>query len=160
MKHHLAENLIAVGHPPVHCAWFRPFNSAALEIIVSLMEGAAVVASGTTGPGEAIGMMNEWLLPNDPHERHDLTHHVAVSVTDDTIEIWSGDKEYNLGKLLATYSRGEFRGHFHHYPERVDLTLDAAKNGRMVLTGSWTHLNDECLHTARAAAELASGPAH
>jgi len=64
------------------------------------------------------------------------------------------------GRLLAMFRRGEFRGHLHHYPERVDLTLEDDFNGRMYLTGSWTHLNDECLHTARVVAQMAIGPAH
>lgn len=129
-------------------------------MLVFLMEGAASIAAGPVGPGEAIQAMNEFLLPNDVGERQDLTHRVAVAVSVDCVEVWSGDEERNVGKLLATYRRGTFQGHYHHYPERVDLTLDDPGNGRMVLTGSWTHLNDECLHCARAAVELASGPAH
>jgi hypothetical protein len=81
-------------------------------------------------------------------------------VSSENVEVWSGDDRRQLGTLLAHYQSGQFCGHFHHYPERVDLTLGDTLNGRMVLAGSWTHLNDECLHTARAAAALATGPAH
>ncbi len=160
MKGDLSTELYDAGHPPVECAWFRTSTSEAYEIVVSLLEGFAALGAMTPAAGEAIKDMNEWLLPEDPRERHDLSHHVAVSVTVDTVEIWTADKDEGLGILLLTLHKGEFRGHYHHYPERVDLTLDNEKDGRIVLTGSWTHLNDQCLITARAAVALASGPAY
>jgi hypothetical protein len=154
------DQLVAAGHTPEHCAWFHTSNSATFEAIVYLMEGAAVTTAFTPYAGNAVTEINDLLLPDDPHERHDLTRHVAVSVSGECVEIWSGEPHHELGTLLATYQHGQFRGHFHHYPERVDLTLDDKLNGRMVLTGSWTHLNDECLHAAKAAVALVTGPAH
>lgn len=156
----LSTELYDAGHPPVECAWFRTANSVAYEIVVSLLEGAAALGAATPLAGEAIKNMNEWLLPEDPRERRDLSRHVAVSVTMDAVEIWSADRSGGLGLLLVTLPKGEFRGHYHHYPERVDLTLDSKPAGRMVLTCSWTHLNDECLIVAKAAVALAIGPAH
>ena len=129
-------------------------------MIVFLMEGAAATTAFTPYVGQAIAGLNEFLLPDDEGERKDLTRQVAVAVSEHVVEVWSGEPHHTLGRLLANYHEGQFHGHFHHYPERVDLTLDDKLNGRMVLTGSWTHLNDECLHTARAAAALAIGPAH
>ena len=129
-------------------------------MIVFLMEGAAAASAITPFAGQAIAGMNEFLLPDDEMARNDLTRHIAVGVSEHDVEVWSGERHHTLGKLLAKYHEGQFHGHFHHYPERVDLTLDDRLNGRMVLTGSWTHLNDECLHTARAAAALAIGPAN
>jgi hypothetical protein len=160
MDRRLEKELLAVGHAPEQCAWFRPFNSATADMIIFLLEGAAAMTALSPVTGEAIAGINEFLIPNDDLDRKDLTPRVAVGVNAQVVEVWSGDQERALGKQLAAYLRDEFRGHFHHYPERVDLTLDDAENGRMVLTGSWTHLNDECLHTARAAVALASGPAH
>jgi hypothetical protein len=150
----------AAGQKPEHCAWFHSGNLSTLETIVFLMEGATAATAFTPYAGNAITGVNDLLLPDDSNERHDLTKHVAVSVTSQSVEVWSSDIKHELGKLLAKYQNGQFRAHFHHYPERVDLTLDDKVNGRMVLTGSWTHLNDECLHTAKAAVALAIGPAH
>jgi hypothetical protein len=156
----LERKLEVAGITPLHAAWFRTSDSDAFRIIVTLMEGAATTTSGLFGAGEAIDFIDDFLLSTNPNERHDLPHHVAVTVTLNEVQVWSQGPHHALGPVMATYSRGKFRGHCHHYPERVDLTLDDPQHGRIYLTGSWTHFNDECLHTARAAAAMATGPAY
>jgi hypothetical protein len=93
-------------------------------------------------------------------DRIDLGYHVALSLTEQRVSIWSDQSRRVLGRLLATYRRGAFRAHCHHHSERVDLTIEDDVNGRMYLIGTWTYFNDECLHTARAVEEMATGPAH
>jgi hypothetical protein len=156
MDQQLRDALVAVGEEPTLCAWFRSADSEALEhdlhVIEVLGRGFVSVAAPQT-PGEPPAQQ--------PHlDRIDLGDHVAVSVTEGRVSIWSDQSHRVLGRLLATYRRGAFRAHCHHYPERVDLTIEDDVNGRMYLIGTWTHFNDECLHTARAVAEMATGPAH
>jgi hypothetical protein len=156
VDHHLHDALVAVGEEPAHCAWFRTGDSEALEHDIHRAEEL-----GLQFMGVASVQVPHALAPEEPHrDRADLTDSAAVSVSADRVSIWADESHHVPGRLLAMFRRGEFRGHFHHYPERVDLTLEDDSNGRMYLTGSWTHLNDECLHTARAAAQMATGPAH
>lgn len=156
MAQPLRDALVAVGEVPAHCAWFRTADSEAFEHDLHVVEelGQSFISIGTAhAPSE---------LPEEsPHlDRNDLGDHVAVSVTEDRVSIWSDQSHQVLGRLLATYRRGAFRAHCHHYPERVDLTVEDDVNGRMYLIGTWTHFNDECLHTARAVEKMATGPAH
>jgi hypothetical protein len=147
---------VAHGEESAHCAWFRTGDSEALEHDLHRVEelGLQFIGAASIRTPHA-------LPPEEPHrDRSDLGDSVAVSVSADGVSIWAEESHHVLGHLLSLYRRGEFRGHFHHYPERVDLTLEDDVNGRMYLTGSWTHFNDECLHTARAAAQMATGPAH
>jgi hypothetical protein len=118
-----------------------------------------VAAIGTGGAGlAALSFVKKDPLP-ELHEVQNVPHHVAVAVCGDDVEIWSGDSHHQIGQLLLTYSRGAFRSHLHHYPERVDLTLDDKINGRIVLTETWVALEHGCLDTARAVVALGSGPA-
>ncbi|NNN08446.1 MAG: hypothetical protein HKL85_04545 [Acidimicrobiaceae bacterium] len=148
--------LVAAGEMPTHCAWFRVADSEAFEHDLHEVEelGRGFISVGADQAPKA--------LPQEsPHrDRMDLGNHVALSVTEDRVSIWSEKSPRVLGRLLATYRRGTFRAHCHHYPERVDLTTEDDVNGRMYLIGTWTLFNDECLHTARAVEEMATGPAH
>ncbi len=126
--------------------------------LISLMEGAAALGAGVLA-GAAIADMHAFLMPEVKSVKG-LTPWVAIAVTADTVEVWTADRRHRLGFHIATYRKGEFRGHTHRYPERVDLTPDNEANGRLVLSGIWALHDEECLNTARAAAALASGPAH
>jgi hypothetical protein len=153
----LREALVAAGHPPLLCGWFRAANTDMVELLTFLAMGAASVGSGGAAGG-ALGAVQD-LFASDLHENKGMPHHVALAVSSDHVEVWGANEHHNLAELLATFSRGQFRAHFHHYPERVDVTLDDSRV-RLVLTGSWTHFNDDCLKTARAAVDLATGPAY
>ena len=156
MDPHLHDALQAAGETAEHCAWFRTADSMALDHDLHELEHLSlgleeVVLRKAANP----------LPPEEPHvDRRDLGDHVAVAVTSDYVTVWSCPAHHVLGHRLATFRKGEFRGHFHHYPERVDLVVEDQENGRIYLTGSWTHFDDECLHTARAVADMAAGPAH
>jgi hypothetical protein len=145
------------GHSPEHFAWFRSADSATFDIIMSFMLGVAAI--GTGGAIGAIAVVKKDPLP-ELHEAQNVPHHVAVAVCGDDVEIWSGNAHHEIEKLIMKYSRGSFRGHLHHYPERIDLTLDDEINGRLVLTEKWIALEHGCLDTARAAVALAWGPAY
>jgi len=155
-EHELHEALVAAGHPPLSCGWFRAASAEIIEVLSMLMMGAASVAAGA-GAGGAVAQAQKFFEP-DPHENEGMPHHVALAVAADVVEVWGANQHHDLAKLLVTFARGRFRAHLHHYPERVDITLDDAKV-RLVLTGSWTHFNDDCLVTARAAVAMATGPA-
>jgi hypothetical protein len=129
-----------------------------IETIMSLMMGFAAIGVGGEGLA-ALAAVKSDPLP-ELHEVQNVPHHVAVAVCGDDVEIWSGNDHHEIDKLLMKYRRGLFRGHLHHYPERVDLTLDDNVNGRIVLTEKWIVHQYGCLETARAAAELATGPAY
>ncbi len=156
MAQKLRDALVAAGEVPTHCAWFRSADSEAFEHELHVFEelGQSFITIGANHAPRP--------LPQESahRDRIDLGGHVAVSVTQDRVSIWCDQSHLMLGRLLATYRRGAFRAHCHHYPERVDLTMEDEANGRMYLIGTWTHFNDECLHTARAVEEMATGPAH
>jgi hypothetical protein len=153
----LREALTNAGHSPLLCAWFRAANSEIVEVLSMLMMGAAAIGAGAGAAG-GVADVQQFFEPN-PHENKGMPHHVAVAVTSNFVEVWGADEHHTLGKIIVTFTRGTFRGHLHHYPERVDVTMDDSKV-RLVLTGSWTHFNDDCLETARAAVEMAIGPAY
>jgi hypothetical protein len=125
---------------------------------MSFMLGVSAIGTG----GVALAALAA--VSKDPfpeiHAVQHIPHHVAVAVCGDDVEIWSGNAHNEIGSMLMKFSRGAFRGHLHHYPERVDLTLDDKVNGRIVLTEKWIILERGCLETARAAVALASGPAY
>lgn len=152
--HALREALQERGHSPEHCAWFRSADSATFDAIMSFMLGLASVGTGGVGI-LALGAVKKDPLP-ELHEAQNVPHHVAVAVCGDDVELWSGNADHEVGELLLKYSKGAFRGHLHHYPERVDLTLDDEVNGRIVLTEKWIVLEHGCLETARAAVALSS----
>jgi hypothetical protein len=156
MDQQLRDALIAAGEEPVHCAWFRSADSEALEHDLHVVEGLGRSFISVAAPNAP----SEFLAEQPHRDRIDLGYYVAVSVTEDRVSIWSDQSHRVLGRLLATYRRGAFRAHCHHYPERADLTIEDGANGRMYLIGTWTYFNDECLHTARAVEEMATGPAH
>jgi hypothetical protein len=150
MVRQLRDALIAAGEVPAHCAWFRSVGSEAFEPDQPLLEersrslvsvGAEHAPSVFRGDGPR-------------RERIDLGYHVAVSVTEDRVSIWSDGSPRELGRLLATYRRGAFRAVSSHEGGRVDLTMEDGVNGRMFLIGTWTPFDDECLRTARAAEEM------
>jgi hypothetical protein len=156
MVQQLRDALVAAGEEPVHFAWFRSADAEAFEHDPHAAEelGRSFIAVAAPHAPSA-------LPAEQPHrDRIDLGYHVAVSLTGERVSIWADRSRWVLGRLLATYRRGAFRAHCRHYPERVDLTIEDDVNGRMYLIGTWTHFNDECLHTARAVEEMATGPAH
>jgi hypothetical protein len=128
------------------------------DVIMSFMLGVAAIGTGGAGM-VALALVKKDPLP-ELHEVQNVPHHVAVAVCGDDVGIWSGNVHHEIAKLLTKYSRGSFRGHLHHYPERVDLTLDDEINGRIVLTEKWILLEHGCLETARAAVALSTGPAY
>jgi hypothetical protein len=152
----LHDALVVVGEVPEHCAWFRIADSESLEHALRELEEismqmSVIVTRKAPNP----------LAPEEPHiDRQGLPEFVAVSVSAQTVTVWSSEAHHVLGPLVATYRRGAFRAHMHHYPERVDLTLEDKQDGRIYMTGSWALFNDECLHTARAAVAMATGPAY
>lgn len=149
----LQRALIAAGHSPSLCAWFRSGDPATVDTIVALASGAAAVLGGYGVKG---GSALTNLMHSNLDVRKDLPHHVAVAICEGRVEIWAGDSRRNLGPLLVTYGERKFKGSFHRYPGRVDLTLDDLENGRMVLTSSWSFTNRTGLIVARTVTAMST----
>lgn len=147
----LQRALFAAGHSPSLCAWFRSGDPATVDVMVALASGAAAVLGGYSAAGGSV-LTN--LMNSNAGARRGMPRNVAVAVCEGGVEIWAGDSSRILGSLLVTYREREFKGSFHRYPGRVDLTLDDLENGRMVLTSNWRFSNRTGLVVARKVASM------
>lgn len=158
-RNRLRRQLAEFGFSTSAFALFHPVDPETAANVAGAMFGAAAIGGGGSATGGAIDRIMKQLAPGSD-DRRDLPHRVLVAVSPAEVDVFAANRHGALGGRLATYRKGQFRAHVHRYPGAIDLTLDAPKQGRMVLHGEAGFLHRTRGRVAGIAVELGSGPAH
>ena len=150
MVNDLRSSLVAAGETPTWCAWFRVVDAE----IVRADQGERHDTASQRSQGPGYGVVSV-LHADRLRPRIDMGNHAAIAVTPSRVSVWADRSPLVLGRLLATYRRGHFRGDYEVSGERVELTLEDDLNGPLYVVGTWSASHDECLVTARAAVDVA-----